>query len=295
MSANGALVRPLAIGVVAHAALTRSGGAARVLTRSTASTYLRAGDEVVWLGATPPLLHPRGIVVAGARTSDSREIRVALDWPPPWRPPTLRLDATAVPRLVAGWRRLAGGLARVGPPVGLGERLTGGRPRWPLDAAAPAADELARACGRDDPAAATAAALDLLGVGTGLTPSGDDFVGGVLFARRLLAETGVIDRAAWRRARDTIVAAAPSRTHPVSAAVLGDLAVGIGWAPLHDLVPALADESAGAAEQAARRLVHIGHSSGWDLLAGFGAGLGSDPMRDGTAPARLRRSEGGPR
>ena len=66
-----------------------------------------------------------------------------------------------------------------------------------------------------------------------------------------------------------------SRTHPVSAALLGDLAGGMGWAPLHDLVAALADENVRLADGPAQRLVRLGHSSGWDLLAGFAAGLGA--------------------
>jgi hypothetical protein len=72
-----------------------------------------------------------------------------------------------------------------------------------------------------------------------------------------------------------VVAAAPGRTHPISAALLGDLAAGRSWAPLHELVAALAAGTPRAAGAAARRLVALGHSSGWDMLAGVGAGLGA--------------------
>src|SRR5438874_581081 len=61
-------------------------------------------------------------------------------------------------------------------------------------------------------------------------------------------------------------------THPIGAALLGDLLVGEGWAALHDLAAALARDDEPAALEAARRLTRLGHSSGWDLLAGFVAG-----------------------
>jgi hypothetical protein len=38
-------------------------------------------------------------------------------------------------------------------------------------------------------------------------------------------------------------------------------------------VHGLAREAPAAARDAARRLVRLGHSSGWDMLAGLGAGL----------------------
>jgi Protein of unknown function (DUF2877) len=78
-----------------------------------------------------------------------------------------------------------------------------------------------------------------------------------------------------RHLAGAVVAAAPARTHPISAALLTDLADGLGWAPLHDLVAALATGDAPAAEVAARTLVRLGHTSGWDLLAGVTAGLGA--------------------
>ncbi|MGH7391093.1 MAG: DUF2877 domain-containing protein, partial [Candidatus Rokuibacteriota bacterium] len=68
-------------------------------------------------------------------------------------------------------------------------------------------------------------------------------------------------------------ALARARTHPVSAALLGDLLAGEGWAPLHDLARAVAADDGAAAVAAAGGLVRLGHSSGWDLLTGFLAAL----------------------
>src|SRR4029077_10546914 len=51
-----------AIGAIAHAALTRTRGTARVLARLTGSTYLTADDTLVWLGPDRATLHPRAIL-----------------------------------------------------------------------------------------------------------------------------------------------------------------------------------------------------------------------------------------
>jgi uncharacterized protein DUF2877 len=268
-------VRPTAIGAVARAALVRSHGSARVLARLTGSVYLAAGDQIAWLGGAAAPLHPRSIVAAGAPWLATDELVVAIDGLVPWRPRSLRLDAATARRIVDAFRQLLSRVERLGTPAGFGERLTGRALRWPLDAAGPAAEALASACARDDATAATSAAVALLGVGAGLTPSGDDFVGGALFARDLLARAGVAALGPWRRASRVILDAAALRTHPVSAALLADLAGGMGWAPLHDLVAALAEGTVDLADGPARRLVQLGHSSGWDLLAGFAAGLGA--------------------
>jgi len=262
----------VAIGIIAQSALWGSGGGARVLARSSASTYLRAGGEIVWLGDAEAPLHPRAILVAGPHAPERDDVRVDPSGLVPWRPTTPGLDSTAAERLATSWRRLAAGIGAIGAPRGFGALIAGGPLEFPLTGACAPAAALARACARDDAAAAADAALELLGLGSGLTPSGDDYVGGALFARRLLAAGGLADRTAWRRAAAAVLTAARTRTHPISLTLVGDLADGLGWAPLHELVHALAaGVPAGAA---ARRLSSLGHTSGWDVLAGLGAGLG---------------------
>jgi hypothetical protein len=117
-------------------------------------------------------------------------------------------------------------------------------------------------------------------------------VGGALFALRFLRSDCA------RQGAPALLHEARERTHPLSARLLADLAAGEGWAPLHDLVAALGADDR-ALITAARSLVALGHSSGWDLLAGVltavlgpdalaGAGgtrLGADsPADTGTAP-----------
>ena len=275
-------MRAVAIGALAHAALDRTDGRARVLVRLSTSVYLTAGDALVWLGGVGAALHPRAILVAGAPVPEGSSVYVDVIGLRPWRPAAPAVDARALDRLREGWRRLVSAAGALGPPGGFGALVTGGALVFPLEGAESDARALARACARDDAETAARAALTLLGLGGGLTPSGDDYVGGALFARHLLAAAGEADAPAWRRAADAVLATAPGRTHPISVALLGDLAAGLGWAPLHDLVGALTGGAGGAAIEAARRLTRLGHTSGWDLLAGFGAGLGT---LTGTAPA----------
>jgi hypothetical protein len=168
--------------------------------------------------------------------------------------------------------RLEALLPQLGEPRGLGRLLLAGvDDDLVVMRARPHARALA-AGDADDDAAAVAAARALLGLGPGLTPSGDDFVGGALFACRLVARG-----AAWDASIARIVADAATLTHPISARLLADLAAGEGWAPLHDLTVALARRNAPTALVAARDLTALGHTSGWDMLTGFSAGLGVGP------------------
>ena len=69
-------------------------------------------------------------------------------------------------------------------------------------------------------------------------------------------------------------ALAAERTHPISAALISDLLAGEGHGPLHDLAVALMGDAPPArALAAARRLTALGHSSGWDMLAGFAGAI----------------------
>ncbi|MBM3219236.1 MAG: DUF2877 domain-containing protein [Candidatus Rokubacteria bacterium] len=257
-----------AIGWRAHAALTASGGRADVIARLSTSVYAMAAGELIWVGPPGTPLHPRGVAlsappVAGAEPS----IDVIVASATPWRPPALA--ALRDGRDVA--RRLKEAIGSLGEPRGLarlalpraGDDLVTSRARGHAHA-------LAQAAATDDAAAFAVAAHSLLGLGPGLTPSGDDYVGGALFARCLVTAT---DPAAWKTAAARIVADAATLTHPISARLLEDLAGGEGWEPLHALALALVDANREDTVRAARDLTSLGHTSGWDMLAGFLIGL----------------------
>lgn len=265
------LVRPVAVGWKAHAALRMAGGVARVIAPLTASIFLDAGGEIVWLGRPDSLRHPRAMLAAGEPRIDGQTLRLDLAGLDPWRPPRPRhADVTALRSAACDLLALLR-QPRADPvwPQGLGSLLAGVRPDFPLDRAVERVGEIAAACDRGDAQRVMVAAEPLLGLGPGLTPSGDDFVGGVLFARHAVAPPG----SAWAQAASTIVARARDRTHPISAALLEDLAAGEGHEPLHDLVDALAQGAIEDAWAAVQQLGRLGHSSGWDMLAGVMVGL----------------------
>ena len=265
----------IGIGWRADAALRGGHAEARVLAVLSTSIYVDAGGEVLWVGARDATPHARAI--HASRTPDGCDAgaRVSVALPTdarPWRPDDAPSTAEAAAALRRGAARLAARAAALGTPRGFGAWLLGVPLAFPLDGAGARADTLARACAADDPARSAEAATALLGLGPGLTPAGDDFSGGAFFARALLARAGIVDAAAWQAGASAVRTAAARLTHPIGAALLGDLLAGEGWAPLHDLAAALARDDEPAALDAAGRLTRLGHSSGWDLLAGFVAG-----------------------
>ena len=157
-------------------------------------------------------------------------------------------------------------------PHGFGALLANHKPAFPLDLAVERVQALARAYLNDAPESVRITSIALLGLGAGLTPSGDDLVGAALFARRLLAPR----TPGWDAVAEQLAAEAGTRSHAISAALFDDLARGESFAPLHDIVDALAAGDQATALAAARALTAIGHSSGWDMYTGLAIGLTGD-------------------
>ena len=105
------------------------------------------------------------------------------------------------------------------------------------------------------------APVDLLGLGPGLTPSGDDLLCGALVA---LHAIGRVD--ASRDLHAAIAGAARSATSPLSNAFLQAAAEGHGYEALHTMIIALLENRPFARDLEV--LGRIGHTSGWDALAG---------------------------
>jgi len=104
----------------------------------------------------------------------------------------------------------------------------------------------------------------LIGLGPGLTPSGDDFLGGVLIALRAFGWPDVSDTMGrWLLRR------ANTRTHAISYAHLRCAADGAGAAVLHDALAALMSPGAPGLGARLDAVAAMGHSSGWDALAGM--------------------------
>ncbi len=275
LTSRTAVIRATTLGRRAHAALRASRNCARVLARLTDSAYLAAGDEIVWVGAEGSARHPRAVLTRDAVPRDVDDVHVDTATGRVWCPSPLRLTTAMAAALADGCRRLRATALSIGRPAGLGALLTGSGGDGPgVMCAAPHAIALAHACASDDADHAAAAARALLGLGEGLTPSGDDFVGGAFFARRLMANAGLADPVVWAGASAMVRATATGATHPLSATLLGDLLDGESHEALHDLAHALAARDATErATAAAARVTRLGQSSGWDMLAGFVLGV----------------------
>lgn len=140
-----------------------------------------------------------------------------------------------------------------------------------LQFAQPKVLNMARACLEGNASLISEQAEMLVGLGAGLTPSGDDFLGGILFAIKTLQTYYP----------DTIIVPVNlpienygSRTHAISFALLKDLTDGSAVEPLHHLVNNLsAGTSINCIHSYVSQLTNIGHSTGWDLLTGLLTGL----------------------
>lgn len=114
----------------------------------------------------------------------------------------------------------------------------------------------------------------LVGLGEGLTPSGDDFLGGLLFCINTIQRLypGLINLDSSELA--LFIESAKQRTHLISFTLLKDLAGGQAVEPLCELIRfILSDQPPDSTRQTAYCLTQIGHSTGWDLLTGVLTGL----------------------
>lgn len=123
------------------------------------------------------------------------------------------------------------------------------------------------ATGRD-PKIDAARIAPLLGLGPGLTPSGDDFLAGVLVALSLTERARLRDRI-WQAVEPLLT----HHTSDISHAHLAAAAEGFGCAALHELLCAILAGATDPNPPAIDAVTAIGHTSGWDALAGAIAAL----------------------
>jgi hypothetical protein len=113
----------------------------------------------------------------------------------------------------------------------------------------------------------------LVGLGGGLTPSGDDFLGGLLFCFNTLQRLypGFIFLDASEKA--LFLDSAKHRTHLISFTLLKDLSNGQAVEPLHEWIHSILCDQPPESIRPASRLTQMGHSTGWDLVTGALTGL----------------------
>ncbi|MEV4297901.1 DUF2877 domain-containing protein [Microbispora rosea] len=162
---------------------------------------------------------------------------------------------------------------RLAPALGVLGRVRGSSPRRPgLDPdGAPAL--LERGCRAGSLVESITAAERLIGLGPGLTPSGDDMLAGLLVALRHLGAAAGVPRAVWLA--DWLAAVvtydARTRTTPISATLLHCAARGEASPEVIGVLRGVAGHQ--PLEPAVHRLLRLGHTSGADLAWGVQIGL----------------------
>jgi hypothetical protein len=240
-------VEVASIGRFARAAL--ASGEARVIAVFERSCYVETPGGLACIGAVGngPLnahCHP-----LPTRWAVGNVLRVDLDGASSWSP---REAPEVLPHAVAeSLDRLRILAARRLPSEGFGYLLDPSRDRpLPVDALA---GWLA------DPAGVPVGAASLVGLGPGLTPSGDDLIGGALCALHATGRGAVATRlATWA------LPLAKSNTNRISFAHFECAAEGECGEGVYDAIVALVS----GGEVDLGRIDAIGHTSGWDALAG---------------------------
>lgn len=113
----------------------------------------------------------------------------------------------------------------------------------------------------------------LVGLGPGLTPSGDDFLGGLMIALHYFGRRDVA-----RHVATAVLPAAARETSLISAAYLRCAARGEGARVLFDALECIAAGDGAALEARLDAIDAVGHTSGWDSLAG--AALACDVLQE---------------
>jgi hypothetical protein len=118
-----------------------------------------------------------------------------------------------------------------------------------------------------DVAAALGPTVDLIGLGVGLTPSGDDYLVGLLAGFAATGDPVGIELGA------AIAALAPARTTTIGASAITHAARGCFTERLHDVLIALAGGRLTNLATAIEQATAYGATSGSDTLVGLFAGI----------------------
>ncbi|GHH64473.1 hypothetical protein GCM10017673_07200 [Streptosporangium violaceochromogenes] len=146
-------------------------------------------------------------------------------------------------------------------------------PRRPALEGNGAARALVRGCAELSLLGCVTAAEGLVGLGPGLTPSGDDMLAGLLVALRHLGAAAGAERAVWLAGwlAAAVTFDVRGRTTPISAALLHCAARGEAGGEVLAVLRGLAGRQ--PLEPVLHRLLQIGHTSGADLAWGMRVGL----------------------
>jgi len=234
---------------------TLAAGAGEVCAVFRRSFYVRLNDRYACIGDASLGRGPlNALVSAFSEPPLGATVMVSLESAHPWAPAPA--SGNARPNLAALRACLDGHV----PEEGLGCVILGVDNALSVHAQ-PALEAIERwlagnALGHE--------AAQLIGLGPGLTPSGDDYLGGVLVALRWVGRGAQAD-SLWRWLEPRL----SERSSAISAAHLAAAAGGEVHEALHDLLTDLAAWESPDLVPRLSRLDALGHTSGWDALAGI--------------------------
>ena len=290
------------LGIEAGRILARGGSAGKIFASLSGGIYFLTDDqEFFWISTDQSPMHRRcvraGFLPARHRAQPGQRFRtepllilgdsfaVDLRGAKEWNPfPIVPDPETLLASIRESCEQLIGFMQSLNSGDGLNQALPS---LWAAEEEfAPAQTTLffsgllrpvfaiGKACRRRDPAAILEKGKALIGLGPGLTPSGDDFMGGLLFSAFFLKKS-FPEFFFWDQDRVTdFIAWARSQTHPLSHAFLSDFASGHALAPMYEVMGYLLQgRDFERAVSAAVQLLSFGHSSGGDMLAGMMTGM----------------------
>ena len=246
-----ASLQPHVVGRFAQAAL--AAGAGEVCAVLRRSFYLRSATGYACVGDASLGRGPLNALVATlAQPAVGERVEIRMDGASTWQPAPLAFPDRPD---VAAFAELARARA---PSEGLA-CLVGGGENALASHAQPALDALHGWLAGHGLASM---AQDLVGLGPGPTPAGDDYLGGVLVALRAIGRAAQAE-SLWRWLEPRLAA----RTSALSAAHLAAAAAGEAHEGVHACLAYMAGGSADG-QAALARLDAAGDLSPWDALAG---------------------------
>ncbi len=124
-------------------------------------------------------------------------------------------------------------------------------------------------------------AKNLVGLGCGLTPSGDDYLGGIMIALHSIGKAD-LSHLLWSKIRNHV----SSSTNLISFAHMQAASDGIGADVIHRAISTIVDGDLKAVEASILGIDCIGYTSGWDIISGSIAVLESWLDADDRSMAR---------
>jgi hypothetical protein len=229
---------------------------------ATVRVRLPAGRALDNLG-----IQPGHAVVSAAGGLACGPVKVAAGSARPWTADLPVWPADVRP-LAANLERFKAAIGAAGQSGGLKAYINGGASTALERLLTERAEALAAALAACDTGNAVAAGQRLVGLGPGLTPSGDDFLAGLMIILNMPHSPFGRE---YRRTAAKLAAGAA--TGAVSRAMLSHAARGRTRAGVVDLLVLLTGAAEDGIDAAARRVLDGGATSGTDFAAGLAAGL----------------------